>query len=77
MRPFRKLKIPARAHPLVRQMTEIQNTVRCGIADLADRSGVSKTAIHNWRHSNVPRVSDLQACLNALGYELVIRRIGE
>lgn len=77
MRPFRTLKIPSRAHPLVRQMTEIQNTERYGVADLAARSGVSKTAIHNWRHSNVPRVSDLQACLNALGYELVIRRIGE
>lgn len=77
MRKFRKLKIPARAHPLVREMTAIQNTVHCGIAEMAERSGVSKSAIHNWQHSNVPRVSDLQACLNALGYELAIRRIGE
>lgn len=35
MRPFRTLKIPSRAHPLVRQMTEIQNTERYGVADPA------------------------------------------
>lgn len=77
MRKFRKLKVPAHAHPLVRQMTGIQNTVRCGIADLADRSGVNKNTICDWRKRTVPTVDNLDAAFGVLGYELTIRRIGE
>ena len=74
MRSFRRLAIPRHAHPLVRQMTEIQNAEQMGMLDLAERSGVNKNTLSEWRKRVTPSVANLEACLNVLGYELVIRR---
>jgi len=69
-----RLKIPAKAHPLVREMFELLNDQRMVISDIADKSGVRAGTISDWRYRRSPTVVTFEAALNALGFELVIRR---
>ena len=43
-------------------------------ADLADRTGIAYDTLKHWRLYTMPRVSDLDAALNTMGYELTVRR---
>ncbi len=69
-----RLKIPAKAHPLVREMFELLNEQRMVISDIAEKSGVRAGTISDWRYRRSPTVVTFEAALNALGFELVIRR---
>lgn len=72
MRKFRKISPPERAHPLVKKMFDSMNHQQIGVLDLADRSGVNKNTIRDWRTRTVPTVDNFVACLNVLGLKLVI-----
>jgi hypothetical protein len=69
-----RLKIPPKAHPLVRQLFELLNDQRVVISDIAEKSGVQAGTISDWRYRRSPTVVTFEAALNALGFELVIRR---
>lgn len=77
MRQFRRLSVPARAHPLVRRMFEEMNHQQIGMLDLAERSGVNKNTIRDWKNRSVPNVHNLAACLNVLGLELTLKHLRE
>lgn len=74
MRQFRRLTVPDRAHPLVRRMFEEMNRQQLGMVDLAERSGVNKNTIKDWKDRSVPHVHNLVACFNVLGLELTVAR---
>ena len=73
MRRFRRITTPKHAHPLVRLLFSEMNSQRIGIYDVSDRSGVACNTMKNWRKHHTPSVSNLEACLNVLGFELVVK----
>lgn len=70
MRRFRKLSIPQRAHPLIRRLYEEMSHQQFGVTDTAERAGVARETIKGWRKSHCPRIGELEACFNVLGYTL-------
>lgn len=80
MRQYRTLKPPPPGTPsLVRQFFALAHAERMGIQDIADRAGYNAETIKHWKLPHSPRlplVTTLQDCLQVLGYELVIRRVG-
>lgn len=69
-----KLPVSDHVDPLVQRLFEILNEQMTTIGEAADRAGISRQTFWNWRTSTNPRVGDLQAALNVMGYELVIRK---
>lgn len=67
-------KIGPGVHPLVRFLFEEMTRQHLTNPVVAKQAGVSRCALWEWRNRTTPKVSDLEACLNAIGYELVIRR---
>mgnify|MGYP001080586753 CR=1 FL=1 len=67
---YRSLTIPQGCHPLVRELFEEMHAQRCGARDMADRSGVNVNTLKDWRTRTQPRIADLEACFNVLGYTL-------
>lgn len=63
------------AHPLVRQMFAEMNEQQCSQQTMSERSGINKNTFRSWRTKAVPRIDDLEACLNVLGLKIVIRPI--
>jgi len=62
------------AHPFVRWVWEEINRQKCSQFDVEKRSGVSASAMRKWRLVNRnPRITELEAVINALGYKLVIK----
>ena len=73
MREFRRLKLPDKAHPMVRRLFEEMNRQQVGMLDLADRSGVNANTLKDWRTRTTPTIDNLEACLGVLGLELTTR----
>ena len=61
---FIRLSIPPRAHPLVRRLFEEMNYQRIGLLDMAERAGINKNTLKDWRIRTNPRIQDLEACFN-------------
>ena len=70
MRQFRRLTVPAHAHPLVRRLFEEMNHQQIGATDLAERAGLAVNTFKGWRTRHCPRVTELEACYNVLGLTL-------
>jgi len=68
------LKLPQHSSPLVRELFSILNDSGERLQKVAKHSGVSATTINEWRWRRSPRVTNLEAVLNSLGFELHIRR---
>jgi len=77
MRYFKRLTVPERAHPMVRDLYRLMNEEQVGLLDMSERVGTHKDTITGWRTKSTPRVDMLEACLNVLGYRLRIERIPE
>lgn len=72
---YARVDVPDHAHPLVRQLFEIMQRERLGVLDMADKSGVNKNTLKDWRTRSVPTVANLDACLHVLGYRLTVEEI--
>ena len=72
MRRFRTLSVPQHAHPLVRRLFQEMNHQRIGMTDMAERVGMSRFTINGWRTRHCPRIVELEACYNVLGYRLTL-----
>jgi hypothetical protein len=72
MRRFRTLSVPQHAHPLVRRLFQEMNHQRIGMTDMAERVGMSRFTINGWRTRHCPRIVELEACYNVLGYKLTL-----
>ncbi len=65
-----KLRLHPHAEFLFAEMAKQQ----CTAQQMADRSGISKATIFNWSQGRSnPGMIDLEACLNVLGFSIVIR----
>lgn len=63
-------------HPTVHALFQHAGEKRMSQAALARRSGVSEMTLTDWKHRCAdPRISYLEACLNALGYRLTVEPI--
>ena len=74
-----QIPIPPKAHPLVRRLIRIANAKQVTLTEIAMESGVSPKTISDWRYRSAPSLTNFEAALNALGYELKIveRRNGQ
>lgn len=69
-----KLPRPAaHAHPLVRRLFSEANAQRTTLKEIGLRAGLRPGTVAQWGRKTTPKVSDLEACLNALGLEIIIR----
>lgn len=73
MRRPPRLTVPAGAHPMVRRLFEEMERQQCGVLEMAERSGVNKNTLKDWRTRTMPRVADLEACFNVLGFDVIVR----
>lgn len=76
MRQYQKQIIPdgRGVHPFVRWIWRQVNEDMWSQEDLARKSGVSASAMRKWRKGERnPRISELEAVINAMGYKLVIK----
>lgn len=67
-----KLAIPDGAHPFVKKFFAEANRQHTTLAEVADRAGIDRHTLTNWRRIQ-PKLGDLEAALNVLDLELVIR----
>lgn len=68
-----KLAIPDHCHPLVRALFEEMAEQQLSLLDMAERSGINKNTLKDWRTRTVPTISNLDACFHVLGLRLVAR----
>lgn len=76
MRQYQRQIIPEGrgVHPFVRWIWRRINLDEWSQEDLAKRSGVSSSALRKWRRGERnPRIGELEAVINTLGYRLVIK----
>ena len=76
MRQYQRQKVVENkaVHPFIRFIWRKMNEELWSQEDLAKRAGVTSSAMRKWRRGERnPRISELQAVINAMGYDLVIR----
>ena len=68
-------KQPARsASPIIRALFDAMDENRLSYDEVADMSGVSRTAIATWKHGrHAPRLVDFEAVAQSIGYEITLR----
>ena len=76
MRPhFERHKFADNAHPLVKHIFTAMNERRITKKAMAQKAGVEYSSFASWQYRGYrPHLANLEACLNALGYELVVRK---
>jgi hypothetical protein len=64
-------------NPLVRQFFEIveKRRKKTPLIRVGKKAGIHYVTMNTWRRTGNPTVPNLQAALNAVGHELVIRKI--
>jgi len=67
-----QIPIPPKAHPLVRRLIRIANAKQVTLTEIALESGVAPKTISDWRYRSAPSLTNFEAALNALGYEIKI-----
>lgn len=79
LRPYRRMKqAHPSTHPLVRRLWREINEQQANPNDVAERAGVSASAMYKWRRGyRSPQLMDIEACLNQLGVGIVARTIEE
>lgn len=78
MRQYQRQIVPPvenrAVHPFVRWIWRKMNEDMWSQEDLAKKSGVSSSCMRKWRRGERnPRIGELEAVINAMGYKLVIR----
>lgn len=77
MRKFRYRPRIVNGCPVVKFLFEEMIAQRMTEADLAEKIGISRDTIRNWRTRYNPKVTDLDAALKPLGYKLRAVKIYE
>lgn len=72
MRQFRFMLIPTNTHPLVSRLFIEMNKQQIGILDMAERSGVNKNTICDWKRRSIPKIDNIDACFAVLGMKLTV-----
>jgi hypothetical protein len=61
-------------HPLTQKYFQLVREGRHVLLRVGEKSGVSVNTQQSWKHKANPNVTSLEACLNTIGYELVIQK---
>ena len=75
---YRPLEIPTTGHPAVRRLFELMVQQQAMIKTVAQRAGVSSTAMKGWKRKacggqrTTASIDNIEACLNVLGYTLAV-----
>jgi hypothetical protein len=69
-----KIPVPQHVHPTVREFFRLLNAEKTTLTEVGQRGGFRRRTLSAWRYNREPRVSNLDAALNVMGYELVVRR---
>lgn len=59
-------------NPVVRFLFEEMHRQQIHECDMSERVGFHRDTLRRWRMRHQPRVTDLETCLNFLGYRLSI-----
>lgn len=66
-----RIPIPKRVHPLVRRFFEILNEEHTTIAEVAERSGIRRVTLSEWRYKRTaPHLTLMIAAFQCVGYDL-------
>ena len=68
-----KLPIPMHSHPFVHILSDEANRRMTTVTQSAEHSGHRRGTILYWRYRQQPGVADLDAALNVISFELVVR----
>jgi len=69
---FRKMRVPTKGHKAIIHLFNEMNHQQISASDLSKRAGLGFHTIWDWRDRRSPSVNNLEAALNALGFELVV-----
>lgn len=69
---FRPHSIPEHAHPMMKRLLVEMNRQQCTYQTMNERTGLHQDTIRRWRDKSVPKVDDLEACFNVLGFRLAV-----
>jgi len=75
MTRYRPHKVPPKAHPLVKELLGLMNVHQVTKRAVALKAGIHVDSFDDWKYKCRPRIENLEACLGALGYELVVAPI--
>ena len=71
MRPYRHKNMPkVVGHPLVGRLIREMMHVGLSENEMAKQSGINRQTLNAWRLRTNPKITDLEACFNVLGYTL-------
>ena len=74
---YTRVTIPDRCNPMVKDLFEKMRHQQIGVIDMSERTGINKNTLKDWRTRTVPRITDLEACYNVLGYTLSPKKLYE
>lgn len=66
------IKVPAHAHPVVREFIVAMNDQQTTYREVSDRSGVGVDTMRFWPSRHMPRLDLMDAALNVLDLELAV-----
>lgn len=72
MRQFRYRPAIVNNNHIVKFLFEEMHKQRCCQLDLSERVGLHRDTLRNWRTRHMPRINDIEAALNYLGYTLKV-----
>lgn len=70
MRKFRYRPAIVNGNPIVRFLFQEMHRQKVCQIDLSERVGLHRDTLRNWRTRHTPKVDDIEAALNYLGYKL-------
>lgn len=70
MRKFRYRPAIINGNPIIRFLFEEMHRQQMCQLDLSERVGLHRDTLRNWRTRYTPKINDVEAALNCLGYTL-------
>ena len=71
--PTDREKMQLNNNPIVRFLFSEIERRKINHRDLSAEAGIGHTSLSGWRRRTMPRVDDLEAVLNVLGYSLALK----
>lgn len=66
--------LPKTGSTLIRSLFEAVDKTDMTLAEIGKRSGISMQSLVNWRSGMQPTLTNIEAVLNVVGYELAIKK---
>lgn len=60
------------SHPIIKLLYETLEKRGMSYSDLSKKSGINLSTVSNWKYKSNPTLLNLEAALNAVGYDLKV-----